>query len=114
NPEDERDNPRQPLALDGGRGGATRNLERGSHRIVDLEDRRCDVGKARPTILREASSQRTTNGLWRRGWQCAPIRFALEELRERIGRVFALEGAPSRQHLEQDAAECPYIGALVD
>ena len=50
----------------------------------------------------------------RRRRQRRPVGLARQHVGQHVGRIVALESAPAAQHLEENAAERPDVGALVD
>jgi len=65
------------------------------------------------SILLETASCEGSNR-WRHiGRQGVPVRFTLEDARQDVGGIVALERPCAGQHLEEDAAEGPDVAAFV-
>ena len=68
----------------------------------------------RDAVLLEAAAQQIADAARRRRRQRLPVDVALEHVRERVRDGLLGERRAARQHLEQDAAERPDVGALVE
>ena len=73
-----------------------------------------DVAEALLRILREAARDELPDGRRCSRRQLREIRIALDDFREDFRDVLALERALASQHLNQDDAEGPDIGAPID
>jgi len=84
------------------------------HRLFELNPGVRNVVEAALRILLEAAAQQPAHGRRRRRRQRAPVGFALDDGRERIGGRGAGERAAAREHLVEHASERPDVGPLVD
>ena len=82
--------------------------------IVEDELRDRDVSDALPAIFREAPTDQRSNGCWHVGGDRSPVRFALEDRRNRVRHCLAGKRGPTGQHLVEHTAERPDVGSFVD
>ena len=73
-----------------------------------------NVTKTALGILLEAALQQPSNRWWSGLWKDRPVRVALENGGNRVRHRLAGECPAARQHLVQDATECPDVGPLVN
>ncbi len=109
--------PGDALAGSGGSGswfdaGGTSRRQGGT--FLQLDDCVGDVAQALLRVLSQASLEQRADWSGRVSRQRGPVGLALENVRDRVGDRGAVERAPSRQHLEQHAAERPDVRAFVD
>ena len=98
------------------RGRVGSGLERvaaGVGRIVHVRERVADVAQAAARVLLEALAQQPAQPLRSRRRQHVPSSVGRQDRRERVGGRVPVEGSTTREHLEQQAAECPDVGPLV-
>ena len=67
-----------------------------------------------PTSFSRHRRRRRRTGAGVAGREPPPVRFALEDRGHRVGHGFPIERLPAGQHLVEDAAKGPDVGALVD
>ena len=82
--------------------------------MLELEPRVADIAQSPPRILLEAAPQQPPESTRRAGRKRRPVRLALEHGGDGVRDRRARERLASRQHLVEDAAEGPDVGALVD
>jgi hypothetical protein len=105
----------QPMKLDAAwayhRSGSLR-LARliGSREIVACIG---DITQPAPYVLVQCSPEDSPHARRHIRAQQGPLRLALENGSDRVGRRRTAEHPYASEHFEQDAAECPHVGALV-
>ena len=82
-------------------------------RILEHEPRFADVAQAAPRILLQAPAQQPADWFGQIGGQRLPAHVLFDHAGERDRDVFALECALARQHLVEDHAEGPDVGAPI-
>ena len=66
-----------------------------------------------PTILDQATLEQRSHRLRHVGRERIPIRFEADHRAKHVRLILAVECAPAREHLVQDAAERPDVATLV-
>ena len=107
---DGRRDPPGPAAPDGGDAAATREPgERG----LELESRVAGVPQAPAGVLLQAAGEKLPDALRRARRQRVPVGLLVEDRGQDVRNRLAREGPATRQHLVQNAAERPDVGAPV-
>ena len=112
--QDSRQDRRRRLPASGRR--RVRRGARSGHRDehgLELEARVAGVAQPASGVLLEASAQQLAHARGNPRRENRPVRLVLEDRGDRVGDRLAREGPASRQHLEEDAAERPDVGAPV-
>jgi hypothetical protein len=95
-------------------GSTGRFGRRGGVRRIEHDRRVADVAQTSSRILFETSSEQVLDFERGLGWKGGPIRLAIEDGDDRIGRGLARKRAATGQHLVQHRPKRPDIGPLVD
>ncbi len=82
--------------------------------VIDVDARITDVANPGMRVLFQAALQQAHNRVWRRIWQPPPLGLMLEHSGQRVRRRLAVKGRLAGEHFEDDATECPDVGARVD
>ena len=109
--------PRQGGGDDGGHPRCRRfHPDRGlpCARISEFEPRHTNVRQALGSLLLETSPQQPLDGRRRGRRQARPVRLLRDDGRDRVGHVFTAERALAGEHLVEDAAKRPDVGAAID
>ena len=112
---DERQAPRRAATWDGLRGGRFEARVAGpARRLQELDPRVRDVVEAVLRVAFEAAAQEPADRGGGAGGQLREVDLVLEHAGERVGHRVGGEERPAGEHLVEDDAERPDVGALVD
>jgi hypothetical protein len=88
-------------------------VRRRRERVGDLDSGVGDVVQAIRRVFLQAALDEPADRVRHVGGQRRPVRLALEQPRDTVGRGVRSERAAGREHFEEHAAERPHVGAFV-
>jgi len=94
-------------------GGNRRSFLRPFQYLLDLDPQIADIAAPILHILFQTTPQQVFNPQGHARRQQLPVRLAAQHGCEHVIDVFSDEGPLAREHLVEDAAKCPDIGACV-